>query len=532
MTLLKRLIARLFTVFETGLDRIFGPSLNPFNNLGALGFLFFWVVTVSGLYLYIFFDTGVTEAFDSVEYLTHEQWYAGGIMRSLHRYASDGMVLVMVLHILREFSFDRYRGVRWFSWITGVPILWFVIICGLTGYWLVWDTLAQYIAITSTEWLDWLPIFGEPIARNFIAPGALEDRFFSLLAFMHIAAPLVLLILLWVHLNRVTMANWNPPRGLSIGVLMSLFALSIIYPAVSQGAADLAIVPSPVGIDWFYLPFFPLLDIWPAAVTWGLAGALTAILVAMPWLPPLRRKQPAAVNLTNCNGCNRCVDDCPFFAIQMVPRTDGLPFEHQAEVDTDLCTSCGICAGSCPTSTPFRRRSGLVPGIELPDYPLGDLRDKIKTASQSLSGEARILVIACSHSMKEATLDVQAATVQVPCISMLPPSFVDYALSRELADGVLLSGCRKGECYYRLGPTIMEQRIAGERDPRLPRRVPRQRVDILWSSKDAHKGLAAALCAFSSSLEAMNRDGLHKVSRRQDADAMMDETLKESVAND
>jgi CDP-4-dehydro-6-deoxyglucose reductase len=37
----------------------------------------------------------------------HGQWFAGGILRSVHRYASDAMVLTMLLHMLRYFAFDR-----------------------------------------------------------------------------------------------------------------------------------------------------------------------------------------------------------------------------------------------------------------------------------------------------------------------------------------------------------------------------------------------------------------------------------------
>jgi quinol-cytochrome oxidoreductase complex cytochrome b subunit len=138
-------------------------------------------------YVYVFFDTGVTQAFASIEYMTNEQWYAAGLMRSLHRYGSDALVAVMLLHILREFSRDRYRGVRWFSWVTGIPVLLFIYIAGISGYWLVWDTLAQYVAIVSTEWLDHLPFFGQPVARNFLSPETLENRFFTLMIFMHIA---------------------------------------------------------------------------------------------------------------------------------------------------------------------------------------------------------------------------------------------------------------------------------------------------------------------------------------------------------
>jgi hypothetical protein len=50
--------------------------------------------------------------------------------------------------------------VRWFSWVTGVPVLVMIFISGITGYWLVWDRLAQYVAIVSSEWLDRLGISG------------------------------------------------------------------------------------------------------------------------------------------------------------------------------------------------------------------------------------------------------------------------------------------------------------------------------------------------------------------------------------
>jgi quinol-cytochrome oxidoreductase complex cytochrome b subunit len=186
MGLLKRGMRVLFARAEYVFDAGFGRANNPLACLGALGWYFFWIVSATGIYLYIFFDTGITNAYESVEYITNDQWYAAGVMRSLHRYASDALVVVVFLHIIREFSFDRLRGRRFFAWITGVPLLWFLYVCGISGYWLVWDQLAQYIAIATSEWLDTLPMFGEPIANNFLNSATLGNRFFTLMVFIHI----------------------------------------------------------------------------------------------------------------------------------------------------------------------------------------------------------------------------------------------------------------------------------------------------------------------------------------------------------
>ena len=108
---LRRLLARIFDNIERPLDRLVGPSLNPFAQLGALGFFQFWIVAVTGIYLFIFFDTGIERAYASVESITLAHWYHAGVMRSLHRYASDLMVAVLG---------DRGRHAR--STI-GVPVL-------------------------------------------------------------------------------------------------------------------------------------------------------------------------------------------------------------------------------------------------------------------------------------------------------------------------------------------------------------------------------------------------------------------------
>ena len=280
----------IFLRLESGLNGVFGPALNPLYYLGAITYWMFWIIVVSGFYIYAFYDTGVEEAYNSVERITHGQWYLGGIMRSLHRYASDGMILAAVLHMLRNFVFDRYRNFRWFSWYTGVAVLWLIYIAGINGYWLVWDKLAQFVAVASAEWLDALPIFSVPMARNFLEQGSVNDRFFSLLSFVHIGVPLGAFALIWIHTQRVPQAKTSPPRVLKIGLVLSMIVLALVKPALSQGQADLDSSPSILNLDWFYLWSYPLLYSWGPGKVWLLAGGITGFLLLLPFLGRKRGK--------------------------------------------------------------------------------------------------------------------------------------------------------------------------------------------------------------------------------------------------
>ena len=90
--------------------------------------------------------------------------------------------------------------------------------------------------------------------------------------------------------------------------------------------------------------------------------------------------------------------------------------------------------------------------------------------------------------------------IAMPCIGALPPSFIDFVFSRDLADGVCLAGCGEGECFNRFGVRWTEDRVARERDPYLRRRVPRERIALCWAASSERHRLEGAVQGFIATL--------------------------------
>lgn len=499
------IIARAFHAAEHGLDRCFGIEANPLRQLGAAAYWLFWAAVASGVYVYALYDTGVATSYASVARLSDAPRALGGLMRSIHRYASDGYMLVTALHLLREFAYGRYRGFRWFTWTSGVPLAVLALACGLVGYWLVWDILAQFVAIAAAEWFAALPGLGPTLVRNFIAPEAVNDRFFSLLVFMHIAVSLLLLLGMWVHVQRITRASVKPSAALGWGLFATLLALALVLPAASQPEADLVRAPLSFAVDWFYLFAFALADVVPPGPLWLALGAVTLALFALPWMNRAPRPAAAVVHDDECNGCGQCNEDCPYGAIKLVRAAGGAV---RAEVISSSCAACGICVGACPSANPFRSVRLLRSGIELPGMPVSELRSELERA---LRGEASRSIVAfgCDHGVRIASLRHEDLTaVSLPCIGMLPPSFVDYALKRGAA-GVMIAGCAAGDCEFRFGIRWLAARLTGERMPRARLGGNAHRVRILDTVRD-EAALARELAAFRAALGAVTVRPAHR----------------------
>jgi ferredoxin/coenzyme F420-reducing hydrogenase delta subunit len=485
--------ARTLRAIERAGDRVFGADANPLRQLGALAVLALWIAIGSGTVVYVFFDTSAAGAHESLERLAREQPWFGGLARGIHRYSADAFMLLAVAHVAREWIHRRYAGFRWFSWISGVPLLWLMLVAGLVGYWLAADTRAQFVATTIGEWAGAIPGVGAAMLRNFITDEAISDRLFSLLVFMHLGIGLLVLLGLWVHVQRLVRPATQPARRLALGFGATLALLAAAVPALSAAPADFSRVPLPVPIDWFFLAPLVLVQWTSPATVWLLALAATALLAVLPWTVRQPRPTPAVVDLAQCNGCGRCFDDCPYGAVVLAPRRDGRRHALQAVVASDLCASCGICVGACPSSNPFRSIEPLATGIDLPQFPVAALRAKLRDALADRPGAT--VVFGCAEGADLDRLDAPGVvTLSLACAGQLPPSFADYALRRG-ATRVLIASCGEHACEYRFGARWTAHRLSGLREPALRAHV-RPRVRLIEAGRGEEDRVREALATF------------------------------------
>jgi Pyruvate/2-oxoacid:ferredoxin oxidoreductase delta subunit/coenzyme F420-reducing hydrogenase delta subunit len=491
----ERLALRLLTAADTAANRLYSQRFNPLYQSGTIVVALYLVVMVTGLWLVFFYRVGAP--WESVARITASPW-TGGWVRSLHRYASDLAVVATAVHAFRMFAQGRSRGARAIAWMSGWLLLFLTMVCGWTGYVMVWDVFGQYLAQEGARILDALPLLSEPLSRAFTGEMPVPMAFFFLNLFAHIAVPLAMAAVFWVHVKRLARPRLLPPAPAMWLAIGALTLAAVAWPVPIAPRADALLLPSQVPADLFFAFWIPVVRSIGGRQTSIVAIALGVGVLALPWLVARGRAAPApsVVDEDICVGCNQCALDCPYSAITMVER-DSRRSVLVAHVDPNLCVSCGICAGSCPPM-------GVGPPGRTGRDQLGQVRDFL-TEPARRSGE--IVVVCCGHGAANFATDLRAAggvPYPIDCAGNLHTSAIELLL-RGGAEGVLVLACPPRDCRNREGAHWLEQRVHHGREAELQARVNRARVRIA-NVNGADRGHAVELLrAFAADVKSLGR---------------------------
>ncbi|WP_457600752.1 cytochrome b N-terminal domain-containing protein [Hydrogenivirga sp.] len=437
------------------LSSIYSSKLNPLYYLGAITVFLLIIDTVSGVYLFLFYNVDPKGAYQSVENISAS--FLGSLMRGVHRYSSDGLILFAVLHMLHMIFTDRFRMFRWVAWVSGVGTLVIFIVIGLSGYLLVWDERAQLTGLLTAKFFSVIPIFGHALMSAFLGTDVKNlGGLFRILLFGHIAVTILLVFTLWVHVMRISRPRLFPPKYLMVLLTLYTVAVALIFPAKSDPPADLGKVPFGMSLDWFYLTGFPLFKVLPLSANWAAFLGFFGLLTVFPWLIKGRRNPPASVIEDRCEGCKQCFEDCPYEAIYMKRVSEK---EEKAYVIEDKCAGCGICVASCNYNANV---INTVPHEEI-----------MKEVEET---HPELLVFRCPFGA-EVKEEEGIRVYTLPCAGALNTVWIRDFLKH--AGGVLLISCDGPDCYFREGVEWTEERFLGRRRPKLLKNIERGRVRLI-----------------------------------------------------
>jgi len=126
---------------------------------GGIAFLLFIMLAVTGILLAVYYQPTPDNAYQSVLSIsTHVEF--GWWIRSIHKWAAGGMVLLVFVHMLRVFFTGAYKRPRELNWLTGVALFAITMGFGFTGYLLPWDQKAYWATRVGTDIAGSTPLIG------------------------------------------------------------------------------------------------------------------------------------------------------------------------------------------------------------------------------------------------------------------------------------------------------------------------------------------------------------------------------------
>jgi len=272
---------------------------NPMFLLGPLLYYFWFITVVTGVVLMIWYEPTTSGAFTSIERIQHEV-PLGWLIRGLHKYAADGLILTIILRIYRMYFLGEYKKPGELSWMLGFLGLVLAMISGITGYLLIWNQRAFWAAKTVLSvpvYFDEIPLigpmgFGSMIAYVFLGGPAVGQATITRFYALHFGISLVLLILVEVFFQRTRRKRMNMSLTPAVLFLVMLVVISYILPAESGRRADPTRTPLPILSDWYFLALYQYVKYTPPLWAGLGPGLLIGFGMLVPFLDRSRGRRP------------------------------------------------------------------------------------------------------------------------------------------------------------------------------------------------------------------------------------------------
>jgi quinol-cytochrome oxidoreductase complex cytochrome b subunit len=280
--------------------------------LGAGGTAVFLilVLAITGALEMFYYVPTPEQAALSIQTLTYHV-PLGGLIRNVHYWAAQLLMIVMAVHLLRVVFTGAYRPPRRFNYLLGLALLVIAVLLNFTGYVLRWDQGVQWALVVGTNLIKTIPVIGESfyqIITGGTQPGPTTLTRFYAWHIFGLALPLV--ILMGWHAFRVRrdggiavppplqradadrISRYELVRREVLAMLLTGAALIVLAgfsPApIAPPITEISASTNDAGAPWFFLWVQQMLQ-WGDPFLWGVLVPLFVLLVLamIPYVLPI-----------------------------------------------------------------------------------------------------------------------------------------------------------------------------------------------------------------------------------------------------
>jgi quinol-cytochrome oxidoreductase complex cytochrome b subunit len=275
---------------------------------GAAVFLSFILLVTGLLELYYYVPTPGQAAISVETIYTLVPF--GSLIRNLHYWAAQFLIIVMTIHLLRVTLTGAYAPPRRFNHLLGVGLLIFILLLDFTGYILRWDEGIHWALVVGANLLKTIPWIGNGLYQFVIGgtePGTPTlIRFYAWHIFGLTLGAVILMVWHSFRVRRDGGIAVPPPTERKekeritrfdllsrevlamtvVGVVLLLFSLIIPAP-IKQPISDVSVMTGDSQAPWFFLWVQQLLKFGnPFLLGIMIPVLVVVVLGAMPYILP------------------------------------------------------------------------------------------------------------------------------------------------------------------------------------------------------------------------------------------------------
>jgi ubiquinol-cytochrome c reductase cytochrome b subunit len=282
--------------------------------------LVFVMQATTGLLLMTTYAPSAQTAWASVHYISYSL-SGGWLVRGLHHFGSQAMVVLAALHLSQVALFGAYKKPREMNWWFGLALLGVTLGFSLTGYLLPWDQKGYWATRVATNIAGTMPVAGSSVQA--LLQGGHEYGSLTLTRFYaaHVGLfPALLVVLLVAHIALFRKHGVTPAARADLTRVDAFYPKQVLYDLVA-GLVVLAVLfaltlrehgapldapadPAsdyPARPEWYFLSLFQLLKYFEGRLELvgtllipGLAGALLFALPLLDRAPTTALRQRVA----------------------------------------------------------------------------------------------------------------------------------------------------------------------------------------------------------------------------------------------